>query len=99
MIIFLIVSTIAGAILGLRFKVFVLGPATLLATAAVALTAIGNGYEATSIALVVLSTVASLQIGYFGCGILYATVLAHLPAHTKIMPLPPQIGAGKILIN
>ena len=97
MIIFLIVSTIAGAILGLRFKVFVLGPATLLDTAVVALTGIGNGYEATSIALVVLSTVASLQIGYFGCGILYATVLTHLPARAKIRPSPPQIGAGKFL--
>ena len=83
MIVFLIVSTIAGAILGLRFKVFVLGPATLLATAAVALTGIGNGYEARSIALVVLGTVASLQIGYFGCGILYAAVLAQLPAVRK----------------
>ena len=99
MIVFLIVSTIAGAILGLRFKVFVLGPATLLDAAAVALAGSGNGYEARSIALVVLGTVASLQIGYFGCGILYATVLAHLPAHTKIKPLPSQIGAGKILIN
>lgn len=99
MIVFLIVGIITGAILRLRLKVFVLGPATLLATAAVALMAIGNGYEATSIALVVLSTVASLQIGYFGCGILYATVLAHLPAHKKIKPLPPQIGVGKILIN
>ena len=97
MIIFLIVSTIAGVILGLRFKVFVLGPATLLATVAIAVTAIASGHEATAIVLAVLRTLASLQTGYFAGCILHAMVLAHLPAQTKIKPLPPQIGADKIL--
>jgi hypothetical protein len=38
MVAFLIVRTIAGVILGLRFEVFVLGPATLLATVAITVT-------------------------------------------------------------
>jgi hypothetical protein len=84
MVVFLIVSTIAGVILGLRFKVFVLGPATLLATVAITVTGIASGHDARAIALTVFGTTASLQIGYFAGCILHAMVLGHLPARTTI---------------
>ena len=77
MIIVLIVSTIAGVILGLRFKVFVLGPATLLATAAITVSGLASGREPRMIALTVFGTVASLQIGYFVGGILQIMIPAH----------------------
>ena len=91
MLAFCIVSTIVGVILGLRFKVFVLGPATLLATAAITAIGIASGHDARAIALTVFGTTASLQIGYFAGCILHAMVLAHNTLS------PPQVGAGKML--
>jgi hypothetical protein len=56
-----IIAPIVGILLGLRFKVFVLVPATLLA--AVAVTASGHQSKVT-LALSLLGTVVLLQIGY-----------------------------------
>ncbi len=98
MIAFLIVSAIAGMMLGLRFKVFVLGPATLLATAAATVIGIGSSHEAKTIALTVFGTTASLQIGYFtGCILLpwFSRTYRHGPYTLS----PHQLGAGKILNN
>jgi hypothetical protein len=64
MLAFLVIATIAGTLLGLRFKVFVLVPAVLIAAGAVILS--GHGLHV--IILTVLATAALLQIGYiFGC--------------------------------
>jgi hypothetical protein len=64
MMIFIIIGTIAGILLGLRFKVFVLVPAILIAACAIIVT--GHGLKA--IVLTVLATAALLQIGYIlGC--------------------------------
>ena len=78
MMVFLIIAIIAGMLLGLRFKVFVLVPAVVIASVAVIIT--GHGLKI--IALTMLATTALLQIGYiFGCVVrVYAA--ASLPART-----------------
>ena len=67
MIVFLVIGTIAGILLGMRFKVFVLAPATLLAAAVI----IASSHQSkVAMALTVLATTVLLQIGYlFGLAI------------------------------
>ena len=86
MMVFLIIATIAGTLLGLRFKIFVLVPAVLIASVAVIIT--GHGLRA--IFVTVLATTALLQIGYiFGCVVrVYAE--AYLQART-----PPRYGLSR----
>lgn len=75
MISFLIIGTIVGILLGLRFKVFVLVPATLIIACAVVATMHGGK----TIAFTVLATTALLQTGYvLGCvAHAYANVYWH----------------------
>ena len=61
MVAFFVIATIAGILLALRFKVFVLVPATL--PAALAVIAVGHQPNVT-VALTVLGTVILLQVGY-----------------------------------
>ena len=64
MIYFFTIGTIVGILLGLRFKVFVLVPATLIIACAIAVT----GHGPKSIAVTILATTALLQMGYvLGC--------------------------------
>jgi len=64
MISFIAIGTIVGTLLGLRFKVFVLVPATLITALAVVATLHG----ARTIAITMLATTILLQIGYvLGC--------------------------------
>ena len=60
MILLLIIGTLAGVLLGLRFKVLVLVPFILIL--ACAIIARGGGLEA--IALAILATAVLVQIGY-----------------------------------
>ena len=61
MIVFLVVGTIVGILLGMRFKVFVLAPATLLAAAVI----IASGHQPKmALVLTMLATAVLLQIGY-----------------------------------
>src|ERR1700728_4992504 len=70
LIIILIVGAAAGTVLGLRpFKVVVLVPAVLLAVAAVVASGVATGLDPLPIALRLLATVASVQIGYVGSAI------------------------------
>jgi hypothetical protein len=64
MAVFFVVGTIAGVLLVLRFKVLVLVPASLLATAVITVSGFVRGHEPGMIALTVFGAVASLQIGY-----------------------------------
>ena len=65
MLVFLIIGTMAGILIGLRFSAFALIPATLLATVAIIVT---DQHGPKIIALTVLGTVVLLQIGYIaGC--------------------------------
>jgi hypothetical protein len=64
MIYFFAMGAIVGILLGLRFKVFVLVPATLITAFAIVATVHG----AKTIAVTILATTALLQIGYvLGC--------------------------------
>jgi hypothetical protein len=63
-VVFLIIGTIAGILVGLRFKIFVLLPMFILATVVIIIT----GHELKVIALTMLGTVVLLQTGYIvGC--------------------------------
>ena len=85
------IGGIAGIILGLRFKILILVPAILLATAAITVTGIVSGYEAKAVALIVFGTAASLQVGYIAACILYVVVLALLPARTATRYRGPRV--------
>ena len=64
MIYFFAIGAIVGILLGLRFKVFVLVPATLTTAFAIVATL----HEARTIAVTILATTILLQIGYvLGC--------------------------------
>ena len=77
MVIFLIIGALAGISLGLlRFKVFVLVPATLFATVVIMVS--GQGLRV--VVLTVLGTVVSLQIGYIVGSVLRVMALEQLPA-------------------
>jgi hypothetical protein len=82
MIVFLVIGTIAGIMLGLRFNVFVLVPATLLATSAITVTGIVSGHEVRALALTAFGTAASLQIGYIASCFRHVVVPGRLPART-----------------
>ena len=90
-VVFLIIGTIAGMLLGLRFKVFVLIPAILIATGVT----IASGYELKMIALTVLGTAVSLQIGYLmGC-IVRVMAPAYLPVRITVTPPPSDYSSNK----
>jgi hypothetical protein len=81
----LIIGAVAGALLGLRFKILVLIPASLITTGAVTIADLARGYEFRLGALAILGTVVLLQIGYlFGC-IVQAVIPAHQIRATKFL--------------
>ncbi len=62
-----ILATIAllfGAILGLRFKVFVLVPATIFCAAATVVTDIAHNDDSWSILISLILVMTALQVGY-----------------------------------
>jgi hypothetical protein len=74
---FLLTGAIVGLILGLRFRVLVLIPAILLATAVIILS--GSGQKLSVIVLTLVGTVVSLQIGYVVGGVLRSFARPYLP--------------------
>jgi hypothetical protein len=81
MAVFLVASAIIGILLGLRFKVLVLVPASVLATVVIILSE--SGHELSVIVLTLVGTLVSLQMGYLAGGILRYLVRAYLPAWTR----------------
>jgi hypothetical protein len=73
---FLIIATLAGMGLGLRFNVLVLVPAILLAITVVTLTDIANRQNVRMILLTVFATVVLLQVGYIAGRVLKLTAQA-----------------------
>jgi hypothetical protein len=69
----------AGAILGSRFRVFVLVPAMLFATVGTAAVSFANGVSLLTSVLAVLAVLASLQCGYVG-----GLVAAYFAARIKL---------------
>jgi hypothetical protein len=83
---FFLTSAIVGILLGLRFKVFVLVPATLIASCTIIAT--GHGFQA--IALTVSATAALLQIGYvLGC-VIRVCADRHLPKWSRLALFPSR---------
>ncbi len=79
---FLAVGTFVGITLGLRFSVFILVPATLLAIAVIALIDIAARQNAGVILVTVFATAALLQIGYVVGRVLNAAAEPYVPAWT-----------------
>ena len=76
---YFVIATIAGIALGLRFKVFVLIPATLVMIAIVA-----TGHQPRVVlALTALGTAVLLQTGYFVGGIVSAQLYRHSPSNVN----------------
>jgi hypothetical protein len=81
MAVFLVAGAIIGILLGLRFKVLVLVPASILAAVVIILSKSGN--ELSVIVLTLVGTLVSLQIGYLAGGLLRYLLRAYLPAWTR----------------
>jgi hypothetical protein len=81
---FLIIGAIAGMLLGLRFNVFALVPAILLAIIAIALSDLVNRQSVAMIVLTVFATVVLLQIGYVVGRLLKVAAQAYLPTRTNV---------------
>jgi hypothetical protein len=78
MAIFLVAGVIIGILLGLRFKVLVLVPASVLAAVVIILSE--SGHELSVIVLTLVGTLVALQMGYIAGGILRYLARAYLPA-------------------
>jgi hypothetical protein len=81
MAVFLITGAIIGILLGLRFKVLVLVPASVLATIAVIIN--GSADKLSVIVLTLLATLVSLQVGYIAGPVIRFLAQAHLPAWVR----------------
>jgi hypothetical protein len=75
MLVFFAAGTVVGILLGLRFKLFVLVPAILIATLAIVLS--GRGLRV--IVFTEVGTVALLQVGYIGGCVLRAILMRICP--------------------
>jgi ethanolamine transporter EutH len=80
MLAIIVLGAAAGAILGSHFKMFVLGPAILLACFAAVAAGFISHVDAHTIVLGVLATLAALQFGYVVGGV----AAAHLNAPAKL---------------
>jgi hypothetical protein len=78
MAVFLITGAIIGILLGLRFKVLVLVPASVLAALAVIIN--GSADKLSLIVLTLLGTLVSLQVGYITGSVIRFLAQAYLPA-------------------
>jgi hypothetical protein len=70
MFIELTLAALVGMILGMRFNAFVLGPALLTTAMGAAVRGVAEGHEPRVIAVVMMVTMTSLQVGYVGGSIL-----------------------------
>jgi hypothetical protein len=78
MLTLMILSTLFGAILGTRFKVFVLFPAIFTSAALIAGAGVAHGGDVWSIALAVTVCITGLQIGFLA-GIAIRVAAARAP--------------------
>jgi hypothetical protein len=77
MAIFLVTGVLIGILLGLRFKVLVLVPASVLAT--IVIIVIGSGHELSVIVLTLIGTLVVLQLGYLAGSVLRFLARSYLP--------------------
>ena len=88
MVVLLTIATLAGFVLGLRLKVSVLIPATLLATAVTITCGIVSGHAAGVIAFATLGILTSLQIGYLVGSVLEAYLPVRITLRFRLSELP-----------
>ena len=81
MVVFLVAGAIIGILLGLRFKVLVLVPASVLATVVIILSESGN--ELSVIGLTLVGTLVSLQVGFLTGSILRFLARSYLPERMR----------------
>jgi len=81
MAVFLITGAITGILLGLRFKVLVLVPASVLATVVVIVSR--SDHELGVIVLTLVGTLVALQMGYIAGSILRFLARTYLPRWTR----------------
>jgi hypothetical protein len=81
MAVFLITGAITGILLGLRFKVLVLVPASVLATVVVIVSR--SGHELSVIVLTLVGTLVALQMGYLASSVLRFLARSYLPRRTR----------------
>jgi len=77
MTMFIISCALVGAVLGLRFRVFILLPIVLMLICCIAVIAAVRGDHLWAIIFTVIPSVVSLQVGYF-CGSLADFILEDL---------------------
>ena len=83
MIALLLLILAVGAVLGLRFEVFVLAPAILLISAVTVAFGIASSQGVPFILLVVFADLALLQIGYFTGCVLHGYLTFKLQKHDR----------------
>jgi hypothetical protein len=91
----LVVALLVGALLGLRFRVTIVVPATFMAVAIVTVNGMAHGDGAAAIALAVVVVAASLQVGYLAGAVLRAIVGAIGTSNEDRAPLPPRARLSK----
>jgi len=69
MMILILIGILVGAVLGLRFKVFVLVPVICIGLAIVAVDGVARGDDPWLLAISMIVIATSLQVGYFGGGV------------------------------
>jgi hypothetical protein len=90
MIISALLSLLTGAVLGMRFRVFVLLPAIAVTVASILAIEVATSHTAGRAAIVAAVATATLQIGYL-CGVRYALVFARLRALQDRSQAPARV--------
>ena len=81
MAVFLITGAVTGILLGLRFKVLVLVPASVLAIVVIVLSESRN--QLSVIVLTLVGTLVSLQVGYLAGSIVRFLARSYLSGRTR----------------
>jgi hypothetical protein len=89
MTVLLLLTPAVGAILGVRFKTFVLAPATFLVSAFTIAIGVASGHDTRFILVVVFAGLALLQMGYFIGSVLHAYLtFKHKERHRRTVWSP-----------
>jgi hypothetical protein len=84
-----LVALMTGVVLGMRFKFFILVPATLVAVVVILAVALAHGDDGGSIMMAILITAISLQAGYV-VGLFARHAVVMMRAARMRRPLPAK---------
>jgi membrane protein DedA with SNARE-associated domain len=93
---YVVVSFLLGAVLGARWRVFVLVPASLLIVAVAMVAGLSAAESFGWIAFAIMASVASLQGGYLVGAWVRVALFAARPAHAPSGPKPMLQHAQKL---